>query len=112
LTFQHVLRLDPRHWDGAYGCGFLLHRLGRQEEAVSCFDLSDGLKPNQAVVLEMRAMALHKLKRFEEALADNRRAHALNPENADTCNNIGAILQSLGRDEEALPWFDRALAVS
>ncbi len=50
LTFQHVLKLNPRHWDAAYRCGFLLDKLERPAEALSYFDLGDRLKPNQAVV--------------------------------------------------------------
>ena len=111
LTFQHALKLKPvtgtrpiaadsccANWDGS-------------EEALSYFNLVDQLKPNQHVVLELRALVLHGLKRYEEALADNYRAYELNPGNADTCNNIGASLQFLSRDEEALPWFDRAIAL-
>ena len=111
LSFQRTLKLNPRHWDAAYRCGFLLQELGRPAEAIVYFDLVDRLQPNQAVILEMRAAVLHRLKRFDEALADNQRAYALNPGNAATCNNIGAALQVLGRDEEALPWFDRAAAL-
>ncbi len=109
LSFQHVLKLDPRNQDAAYKSGVLLHDAGRSEEAVACLDICDQLLPNHAPTLQARARALLALRKYASALSDNLCANALQPENADTLNNIGACLQSLGREEEALAWFDRAL---
>ena len=109
LSFQHVLKLDPRNQDAAYKSGVLLHDAGRNEEAVTCLDLCDQLLPNHAPTLQARARAWLALRKFDAALSDNLRADTLAPGNADTHNNIGACLQSLGREEEALIWFDRAL---
>jgi len=67
---------DPRHAHDAYGRARLL-KLRRLDETLTCLNLCDQLQPNQATILEHRAMALHDLRRFEEALADGRRAHAL-----------------------------------
>ena len=109
LSFQHVLKLDPRDQDAAYKSGVLLHDAGRNEEAVACLDTCDELLPNHAPTLQARARALLALRQFERALSDNLRANTLAPDNPDTHNNIGACLQSLGREEEALAWFNRAL---
>jgi len=109
VSFQHVLRLDPRHWDAANQCGILLHELGRIEESLSYLNLCDTLRPNHIPTLQMRAALLYNLKRFEEALQVCRQAHALDPDNADICNNVGIALRPSGRDEGALQWFDRAL---
>jgi tetratricopeptide (TPR) repeat protein len=111
LSFQHVLKLNPRRWDAANQCGMLLHRSGRLEEALSCFGLCDRLQPDHVATLSMRAICLDGLKRSEEALADTRRAQALDPANADLCNNVGILFRKSGRDQEALPWFDRALTL-
>jgi tetratricopeptide (TPR) repeat protein len=109
LSSQHALKLNPRDWDAAYRSLFLLHALGRFEEALAHFDLYTELQPDHLPALQLRALSLRGLGRFEEALADNQRAIALDPANADTCNNIGDALQSLGRREQALQWFDRAI---
>ena len=37
LSFQHALKLNPRHWDAAYQSGILLHQLERFEEALALF---------------------------------------------------------------------------
>src|SRR3984957_15324684 len=109
LSFQHVLKLDPRHQDAAYKSGVLLNDVGRFEEAVACLDVCDHALPNHAPTLQARARALLGLKKFEPSLADSLRANTLRPGDADTLNNIGACLQSLGREEKALVWFDSAL---
>ena len=109
ISFQHVLRLSPRHWDAANQCGVLLQHLGRNEESLSYINACDAWRPNQLPTLRMRAALLHSLKRFEEALTVCRQAYALDPGNADICNNLGIALKFLGKNEEALQWFDRAL---
>lgn len=109
LSFQHVLKLDPRHQDAAYKSGVLLNDAGQFEEAAACLDVCDDVLPNHAPTLQARARALLGLKKFEASLADSLRANTLRPRDPDTLNNIGACLQSLGREEEALVWFNSAL---
>ena len=109
LSFQHVLKLDPRHQDAAYKSGVLLNDVCRFEEAVACLDVCDDVLPDDAATLQARARALLGLKKYEPSLADSLRANTLAPGDADTLNNIGTSLQSLGRAEEALVWFDSAL---
>ena len=111
LSYQRILKLDPAHADAAFGCGCILLKLGRFEDALGYFNLSDGLRPGQSAVLEKRALALLNLKRFDDALSDYLRAHALNPTNPRICNDIGTSLHLLGRDDDALPWFDRAVTL-
>jgi tetratricopeptide (TPR) repeat protein len=110
-SYERALKLDPRYADAAFGCGVVLLKQRRLEQALSYFNLSDQLQPNHARVLEQRITALLYLGRFEEALVDGRRAHAFDPANPDICNNIGVSLHKLSRDEEALPWFDKAAAL-
>jgi tetratricopeptide (TPR) repeat protein len=109
LSFQHVLKLDPRHQDAAYKSGVLLNDAGRFAEALACLNVCDDVLPNRAPTLQARARALLGLKKVEPSLADSLRANTLRPGDADTLNNIGACLQSLGRAEEALVWFESAL---
>ena len=111
MSFQHVLRLDPRHWEAASKCGIVLHKLGRLEEAHACFELCHTLQADHVPTLYMRGRALLDLGRFEEALADHQRAYTLDASRPEICNTAGSILRSLGREEEALPWFDRAIAL-
>jgi len=69
LSFQHVLKLDPRHFEAAYQRGVLLHRLERFEEALVQLNLCDEMRPDHAPTLQTRARVLRALKRYEECLA-------------------------------------------
>ena len=109
LSFQHVLKLDPRDGDAAYQAGLLLFQSGKPEDALALLDRSDQLQPNHAPTAQMRGLVLQILGRVEEAHVEMCRAHALDPDEADTCNNMGVFLRKLGRPEEALTWFDKAL---
>ena len=68
LSFQHVLKLDPRHQDAAYKSGVLLNDVGRFEEAVACLDVCDHVRPDHAPTLQARARALLGLKKFEPSI--------------------------------------------
>jgi tetratricopeptide (TPR) repeat protein/ADP-heptose:LPS heptosyltransferase len=111
LSFQHVLKLDPRDGDAAYQAGLLLFQSGKPEDALALLDRSDQLQPNHAPTAQMRGLVLQILGRVEEAHVEMCRAHALDPDEADTCNNMGVFLRKLGRPEEALTWFDKALSL-
>ncbi|MEI9925500.1 MAG: tetratricopeptide repeat protein [Bradyrhizobium sp.] len=78
------MQLNPRHWIVAHKSGFLLHELGRFEEACAQFDLCDQLQPNHASTLQARALSLRSLNRLDQAMADYKSAHALDPDAAGT----------------------------
>jgi tetratricopeptide (TPR) repeat protein len=47
LSFQHALKLNPRHWDAANKSGFVFYGLKDFEAALTQFDLCDRLQPNR-----------------------------------------------------------------
>jgi len=108
-TYQHVLKLSPRHWEAAYLSGVLLHEAERLEEALDHLDRSNEWQPDNVSVLSARGRTLRALKRYKEALADCRRAQRLAPDDPIICNNVGDALLQLNRCEEALKWFEKAL---
>jgi cytochrome c-type biogenesis protein CcmH/NrfG len=111
LSFQHALKLNPRHRDAALECGAALCVLERAEEALRYFTLCVELQPSHAATLTSLTRCLLGLKRLDEALVANQRGYARDPGNADACDHLGIILERLGREEEALTWLDRALAL-
>jgi tetratricopeptide (TPR) repeat protein len=66
LCFRRAFEIDPYRWNAAYKAGGLLQQQNRLAEALACFDACDRLQPNQASILQLRAIVLHGLKRFEE----------------------------------------------
>lgn len=80
----------------------------RYAEALSCFDMSLALDPNQADVWESKAHSLIRLERLEEALPCYDRALALEPQHAHALFGKGAALANLGRFSEAIPFLERS----
>jgi tetratricopeptide (TPR) repeat protein/SAM-dependent methyltransferase len=91
--------------------GMALGRLGRQEEALACFDAAIADQPDFADAHGNRAAALMELGRPAEALAGFERTVALAPNSAGDLVNLGTALHRVGRHEDAIASFDRALAL-
>lgn len=58
--------------------------------------------PNDAVILNDRALARIRLQKFAEAFEDLKRAAEINPKQADYRANLGYVLWKLGRGTEAI----------
>jgi len=70
-----------------YFYGLVLQRLGNLQEAVTYFEKSVELKPDDLGILSSLAMAYNTLKRFKESDEIHDRALKLDPENALILNN-------------------------
>ena len=92
--------------------GSSLDLLGRQEEAVSCFDRALEINPNDTWTLTNKAVALKGLGRNEEAVECCDCALTLNPRDEVACDVKGNALSALGRTEEALVCYDRAIEIN
>ena len=108
LSFQHVLKLDPRHPDALYKSGALLNQFGRYEEALAHLDLCDELLPNH----------LRRCRRARGALqSEKARRGAGGRPAGDTrsirtsrhLQHIGVCVAPLGREEEALAMVRQGL---
>jgi tetratricopeptide (TPR) repeat protein/tRNA A-37 threonylcarbamoyl transferase component Bud32 len=95
--------LEAREWYSK-GCG-----LGREEEAMRCFDKALELDPQYAAAWCGKGFRLHHLGHREEAVRCYDKALELDPRDARAWSNKGASLGALGRHEEAIRCFDRAL---
>ena len=91
--------------------GTSLCSLGRQAEALACFERALALAPESAQVWMDKGVCLMDLGRLDEALACHDRALALRPDYAWAEINKANVLDRLGRHEEALACCDRAIAL-
>jgi len=95
--------------------GYLLYRLGRNDDAVVVFDAALTDLPNndpvRPAVLGDRALALDMVGRSDEAIAGFEGALQLAPGNAKLHNGIGHVLLRAGRAAEAEAAFRRALEI-
>src|SRR6202012_1595165 len=83
LSFQHVLGLDPGHWDASLECGTLLYQMGRLPDALRYLEPYLAQQPNHTPTLVMCTACLLSVRRFEEVVVINQRAHALDPGNPE-----------------------------
>jgi tetratricopeptide (TPR) repeat protein len=89
--------------------GYSLRLLGRNEEAINCFDRALQLDPLYAPAWNNKGNYLHDLGRDDDAVRCYERALELDPHNAGAWNNKGASLRSLSRNDEAIRCYDKAL---
>ncbi len=86
-----------------------LHRLKRDEEALTAYNRAIELDPTYDVAYNNKGTALNNLKRHEEALDAYNRAIELDPIHALTYHNKGNTLDDIRCDEEALDAYNRAI---
>lgn len=76
-------------------------KLGRYQEALTCYDRALQIDPNNAMSLVNKGADLVSLGRDEEALALYEQAAKIRPDWAIPWHNIGLAQQRLGREIEA-----------
>jgi tetratricopeptide (TPR) repeat protein len=91
--------------------GNILAKLGRNDEAIDCYDHALEIAPRDIFVWEAKGLALNCLGRLEEALKCHERALEINPRHPDSWHAKGIALQKLERFEEALICYSRALEI-
>jgi tetratricopeptide (TPR) repeat protein len=91
--------------------GQYLHYLGKYEEALSSFDLSLELNPNDPDILTYRAEIYMHLGKHKEALADCNRSLNLQPNNNETLDVRGSAFSMLGKHKKALLDYNRSLTI-
>jgi len=96
--FDLALTLSPDYEEAWYNKGVILHRAGRYEEAIVCYDHS----PGRFQACCNKGQALRELGRHEAALASYEHALRLKPDDKITWLNRGAAMSKLKRDQEAL----------
>jgi tetratricopeptide (TPR) repeat protein len=87
---------------------YILHRLGRQAEALMACDRVIDLQPANASAWSEKGFLLNLLGRHAEALKAFERATELDPENAFAWSDKGFTLEILGRHAEALKACEQA----
>ena len=91
--------------------GWSLTALGRDEEAIGCYDKALEIDPRYADAWNNKGLALGHLGRHEEAIGCFDKAIAIDPRRVQAWNNKGLALGHPGRHEEAIGCFDKALTI-
>jgi adenylate cyclase len=99
---EKLVAFNPRFAEGYGMLGFILHYVGRSEEAVACIDRAMLLDPFCSdMVLHFRGQALYQLGRFGEAIATLNRRILRNPETDASRALLAAAYGQTGLVEEA-----------
>jgi tetratricopeptide (TPR) repeat protein len=101
-------RLDVADWVNK---GLSLRALGRNDEAIDCFDNALDLDPACATAWLDKGVALGSTGRHEQSVSCYRRVVELDPRDVFAWNNLGRSLLALGRTDEALVSAEQALAL-
>jgi tetratricopeptide (TPR) repeat protein len=91
--------------------GLTLSNLGRNEEAIKCYNKALQINPRDASAYYNKGNALSDLGRNEKAIDCYDRALEINPQHGGAYNNKGTVLSKLGRYEEALECFDKSIEI-
>ncbi|MDX1979248.1 MAG: tetratricopeptide repeat protein, partial [Bryobacteraceae bacterium] len=102
-----ALRLDPKFAPAHVARAWLLHRLGRDEEAVLHLNSALAVTPHDVRALDLLGVAYLSLDRARDAEPVLRRAVQLAPKDPETLLHLGRALMALGRETEAQNFLDR-----
>ena len=94
------------------GLGYECQRHGRLDDAVACYRMALGLKPNSAGAHNSLGTTLAQQGLLEEAVQCFRNALGFDPDYSDAYANLGTALQRQGLLQEAIACFGKALDVN
>jgi tetratricopeptide (TPR) repeat protein len=102
-----AVRLDPRLAPAHTARAWLLHRLGRDAEALKHVEASLKLSPADVRALDLYGLVLVALDRPADAEKAFRRAATLARADWESRLHLGRALMEQGRAEEARQWLDQ-----
>jgi len=107
--FEQVLKREPRHASALSDMGFVLSRLGRDEQAAAALRKSIAIADSERARYNMGRL-LEKQQRYDEAIAEFREAIRINPERADYHVAIAGIHEKREQHQRALQELSQALS--
>ena len=105
-SLAQALHIDPRLARAHIARAWLLHRLGRDTEALPHLEAALQVSPADVRALDQLGLVLLSLDRVAEAEATLRRAAAMAPKDADVALHLGRALMEQGKEHEAQQWLD------
>lgn len=92
-----------------YKKGEQLAKCGNYAQALTCFDQSIAIQPQDIAAWVFRGVVLIHLERYEEALASCNQALTIQPNDKQAWLFRGAALNHLGRYKQSYNSYDKAL---
>ena len=101
------MRLNPSFEPAHFVRGWLLHFLGREEEALAELQIAIGLNPRDALAFDQLGLVYMNLDKPADAQKALRQAAAILPNQPLVLLHLARALAESGHPEEAQPFFDR-----
>jgi len=111
-VLQDALKHAPNHWGALYTYAVLLQDLGRDAEAIACYEKAVTFNPDHANCQNNYGAALLRTNRVEEALVHCTLAEGLDPKSPLVKVNLGNIRMLLQEYETARTCFSEAIALN
>lgn len=105
-SLAEAVRLDPSLAGAHVARAWLLHRLGRDEEALPHLEAALKATPNDVRALDQMGVTLIALDRAKDAEPHLRKAASLAPADADVALHLGRALVDQGNETEGRQWLD------
>jgi tetratricopeptide (TPR) repeat protein len=102
-----AVRLDPRFAPAHTARAWLLHRHGRDPEALTHLEAALASSPADVRALDQYGLVLVALDRAADAEKAFRKAAALAPSDWEVRLHLGRALMEQGRDQDARLWLDQ-----
>ncbi len=102
-----AVRLDPALEPAHYIRAWLLHRLGRDQEALADLQIAVRLNPRDAMAFDQLGLTYMDLDKPSEAEDALRRAVALSPDEPKILMHLARLLTDTGHPEDADPLINR-----
>jgi len=102
---------DPGQPEYHFNLGAVLHRAGRESEALPSLTRAIELRPNFVSAWILRAETLAALQRKQEAIADLRHALAIDPRQTRAYTLLARLLTESGQAAEAQRWLEHGARV-
>jgi Flp pilus assembly protein TadD len=106
-TVSVWMRLDPSFEPARYVRAWLLHRLGRDEEALSDLQMAIRLNPGDALAFDQLGLTYTNLDKPADADQALRRAVTLSPNEPKILMHLARALTDSGHPEEAQTFIER-----
>jgi len=109
--YDKALNLDPMYLDAWLRKGFVLDRIGRSAEALTCYNKALEIDPDHLGIKCLKGFAYNNLKDFEKAIECYDEVLQVNSDDVFSWYQKGSVLENLGRYGEAMKSYERALEI-
>jgi predicted TPR repeat methyltransferase len=110
-VYRRVLEVVPEQPDAQHFLGVLLHRRGKDAEALDFLQRAIGLQPDHAGFHNNLGNVLFEMERFADAARAYERCAELNPEDPGVYNNLGVVHRAQGQSDAAADAYRRAIEI-